>query len=75
MNAAGRILVVDPMLPANAEPHPNWLTDMLMLVMTRGRCRAEAEFRHLFDAAGLTLARIIATRSPNFILESICGGR
>jgi O-methyltransferase domain len=75
MNAAGRILVVDPMLPANAEPHPNWLTDMLMLVMTRGRCRTEAEFRHLFDAAGLTLARIIATRSPNFILESICGGR
>jgi O-methyltransferase domain len=75
MNAAGRILVVDPMLPANAEPHPNWLTDMLMLVLTRGRCRTEAEFRHLFEAAGLTLARIIVTRSPNFILESICGGR
>jgi hypothetical protein len=35
MNAAGRILVVDPMLPANAEPHPNCLTDMLMLVVTR----------------------------------------
>jgi hypothetical protein len=71
MNAGGRILVIDPMLPTNAEPHPNWLTDMLMLVVTRGRCRTEAEFRNLFDAAGLNLERIIATRSPNFILESM----
>ena len=74
MNAEGRILVIDPMLPANAEPHPNWLTDMLMLVVTRGRCRTEAEFRKLFDAASLSLARIIGTGSPNFILESICRG-
>ena len=75
MNAAGKILVIDPMLPANAEPHPNWLTDMPMLVVTRGRCRTESEFRKLFDAAGLSLARTIVTRSPNFILEGISHSR
>ena len=69
MNTAGRILVIDPMLPRDAEPHLNWFTDMLMLVVTRGRCRTEAEFRDLFNAAGLTLERVIPTRSSNFILE------
>ena len=70
MNAAGKILVIDPMLPAGNEPHPNWLADMISLTITRGRCRTEAEFRDLFDAVGLTLTRVIATRSPNFILEA-----
>jgi hypothetical protein len=71
MNVEGKILVVDPMLPAHSEPHPNWLTDMISLTITGGRCRTEAEFRNLFDAVGLTLARVVATRSPNFILEGV----
>jgi hypothetical protein len=71
MNTAGRILVIDPMLPRDAEPHLNWFTDMLMLVVTRGRCRTEAEFRDLFNAAGVTLERVIPTRSSNFILEGV----
>jgi hypothetical protein len=71
MNAGGKILVVDPMLPSDTEPHPNWLTDMISLTVTGGRCRTEAEFRKLFDAVGLTLVRVVATRSPNFILEGI----
>jgi O-methyltransferase len=71
MNTAGRILIIDPMLPGAAEPHLNWLTDMLMLAVTRGRCRTEAEFHDLFNAAGLTLERIVRTRSSNFILEGV----
>jgi hypothetical protein len=71
MSEAGRILVIDPMLPSNALPHINWLTDMLMLVVTRGRCRTEAEFRVLFNEAGLNLERIVPTRSPNFVLEGV----
>jgi hypothetical protein len=66
-----KILVIDPMLPAGTEPHPNWLTDMFGLAITGGQCRSEQEFRSLFDAAGLTLARVVATRSPNFILEGV----
>jgi hypothetical protein len=71
MNAAGKILVIDPMLPAGAEPHPNWLTDIFMMVAQGGRCRTEVDFRNLFDAVGLTTARVVATRSPNFILEGV----
>ena len=69
MNAASKILVIDPMLPASTEPHPNWLTDVIMLNTQAGRCRTEADFRNLFSAVGLTLSRVLATRSPNFILE------
>ena len=71
MNAAGKILVVDPMLPAGTEPHPNWLTDIFMMVSQGGRCRTEVDFHNLFDVVGLTLARVVATRSPNFILEGV----
>jgi hypothetical protein len=71
MSSGAKILVIDPMLPAGAEPHPNWLTDMISLSVTGGRCRTEAEFRNLFDEVGLTLARVVTTRSPNFILEAM----
>jgi hypothetical protein len=69
MNGAAKILVVDPMLPAGTDPHPNWLTDIFMMVAQGGRCRTEADFRNLFNAAGLRMTQVIATRSPNFILE------
>jgi O-methyltransferase len=72
MNAGAKILVIDPMLPDGTEPHPNWLTDMFGLAITGGQCRSEAEFRDLFDAVGLKLTRVVATRSPNFILEGVC---
>jgi hypothetical protein len=71
MNAGGKVLVVDPMLPDSSEPHPNWLTDMISLTISGGQCRAEAEFANLFNEVGLTLARVISTRSPNFILEAV----
>lgn len=71
MNSAGKILVVDPVLPSSTEPHPNWLTDMFGLAVTGGQCRTEAEFHDLFEAIGLRLTRVVATRSPNFILEGV----
>jgi hypothetical protein len=36
-----------------------------------GRIRTEAEFRALFTAAGLRLSNVIATASPNTILEGV----
>jgi hypothetical protein len=42
-----------------------------MLVLTGGRCRTEVEFRDLFSASGLALTRVIATRSPNFVVEGV----
>jgi O-methyltransferase/IclR-like helix-turn-helix domain-containing protein len=71
MRADSRVLVIDPMLPDGTEPHYNRLTDLLMLVVPGGRCRSEAEFRRLFDAAGLSVTQVIATGTSNFILEGI----
>lgn len=68
MKSAGKILVIDPMLPDGTIPHPNRLVDLLMMIIG-GQCRTESEFRRLFEASGLALTRTIATRSPNFILE------
>jgi hypothetical protein len=71
MRANSRVLVIDPMLPNGTEPHYNRLTDILMLVVPGGRCRSEAEFRELFDAAGLSVTQVIGTGTSNFILEGI----
>jgi len=71
MKPEGKVLVIDPMLPDGIEPHANRLVDMLMLVTTGGQCRTQAQFRHLFDASGFRLERVIATRSANFILEGV----
>jgi hypothetical protein len=71
MTRNSRVLVIDPMLPDGANTHPNWLTDMNMLVVYGGRCRTQDEFRSLFDTAGFELTKVIATNSPNFILEAM----
>ncbi len=72
MPKAGRILVIDPLVPAGDQPSPNKLLDLLMLAVMGsggGRERTEAEFRELFEAAGFRLARVIPTRSRMSILE------
>jgi hypothetical protein len=71
MNAGGKVLVIDPMLPDGTEPHLNWLVDLNMFVSTGGQCRTQAQFRDLFDASGFKLARVVPTRSANFILEGV----
>jgi hypothetical protein len=71
MRTDSRILVIDPMVPDGIKPHYNRLTDLLMLVVPGGRCRPEREFRKLFDAAGLSISRVIDTGSSNFILEGV----
>jgi hypothetical protein len=68
----GKVLVVEMVLPPGNDPSPAKSFDLLMLLANRGgRVRTEAEFRALFTAAGLRLTRVIATASPNTILEGV----
>jgi O-methyltransferase domain len=68
----GRVLVVEMVMPPGNDPSPARSFDLLMLLANEeGRVRTEAEFRDLFAAAGLRLARVIPTASPNFILEGV----
>ena len=67
---AGKVLVVEMVMPPLGEPGPATTFDILMLLANKGgRIRTEAEFRKLFADAGLKLDRSIATRSPNVLLE------
>ena len=67
MRPQGRVIVVDPMLPDDNSPHPNWLVDTSMLVVQGGACRTERQFSVLFESTGSAMSRVLATRSPTFI--------
>lgn len=72
MSQSGKVLVVEMLMPSSNEPSPARSFDILMLLnQPGGRIRTETEFRELFAAAGLRLSRVIATASPNSILEGI----
>ena len=71
MRRNGRVLVVECIVPDGNESSFSKLLDLNMMVMTGGRERTEQEFRDLFDAAGLTLSRVVKTASPLSILEAI----
>jgi hypothetical protein len=68
----GKVLVVEMVMPSGDDPSPARSFDLLMLLANQGgRVRTEAEFRDLFAAAGLRLAQVIPTASPNSILEGV----
>jgi len=45
------------------------LIDRTMLVVHGGRERTEEEFRHLFEAAGFTVTRVVPTASDVRVIE------
>jgi hypothetical protein len=69
MPRGGRVLVIEQIVPPWNEWSGIKFGDLEMLVLTHGRERTEAEFRALFAAAGLRLARIVPTASELSILE------
>ena len=73
INAGGRVLVIEMLLPPGNDPSPIKAFDVLMmLAQPKGaRIRTEPEFRDLFAAAELRLTRVIPTTSPNSILEGV----
>jgi hypothetical protein len=68
----GKVLVVEMVMQPGNEPSVSKAFDIRMLMLHRGgRVRTEAEFRRLFEAAGLRLARVVPTPSPNSVLEGV----
>ncbi len=71
MRPNGRVLAAEIVLePDNPDPFP-YLLDLQMLVVITGRERTEAEFRALYEAAGLHLTRIIPTASMFSLIEGV----
>lgn len=68
---AGRVIVMEMVVPRGNAPHPSKFMDLNLLVLTEGRERTQTEFRALFKAAALRLTRIIRTAGPLCILEGV----
>ena len=65
MPDAGRLLLVEAILPDRAREGPEAIRmDLHMLILMGARERTEAEYRRLLADAGLTLRRVFPTASP-----------
>lgn len=71
MNATGKLLVAEQVIPPGNEPFSGKLIDLHMLVTLGGCERTEAEYQKLFEAAGFSLSKIIPTRSNVSIIEGV----
>lgn len=71
MNAGGRVLIVEVVVPEGKEPHYSKVLDLEMLASPGGVERTAKEYEEILASAGLRLTRIIQTRSPFSIIESV----
>ena len=69
MHPAGRIFVIEVVVPGDDAASIAKTHDINMLVLTGGRERTELEYRALFEAAGLDLIGVSRTRLGVGILE------
>jgi hypothetical protein len=70
LEEGGKIIVVDLLLPKGKLPvFPALLDVQMMLLSGSAHLRDEDEYRSLFDLAGLRVARLVPTQSPNTIIE------
>ena len=71
MRQGGPVLVIETvLLPGKGSSHEKFI-DLQLMNLLPGQERYEHQFRTLFEAAGLQLARIIPTTSPYSIMEAI----
>jgi O-methyltransferase domain/Dimerisation domain len=67
----GRVLLVETVIAPASGHSFDRLLDLNMLVISGGRERSEAEYRALFDAAGLRLTKIVPTLCPLSVIEGV----
>jgi SAM-dependent methyltransferase len=67
---AGKLVLVEMVIPPDNRPSPAQAMDLNMLVMHGGRERSETEYRDLLHAAGFRLERVLPTHSPFNVIEA-----
>ncbi|KUM28489.1 ubiquinone/menaquinone biosynthesis protein [Mesorhizobium loti] len=70
MPTHGRVLVAETLVPPGDQPAQVKFLDVVMLAVTGGLERTEAQYASLFEGAGLRLERVIDTGAPISILEA-----
>jgi len=72
MPSAGRILIVERLIPENrSDPVPTLLSDINMLVLTGGQERTNAEYGRLLHHAGLRLGNVQPVAFPYGVIEGL----
>jgi O-methyltransferase domain/Dimerisation domain len=66
---AGRLLVVEGVVPPGNGPSFTKMLDLNMLVIPGGKERTEAEYRELYEKAGFRLTRVVPTRAEVSVIE------
>ncbi len=67
----GKLLLAEAVVPESGEPHFSKFFDLIMLTMTGGRERTEAEWTTLLSKAGFKIEQIIPTESFLSIIETV----
>jgi SAM-dependent methyltransferase len=67
---AGKLLLVEMVIPSDNRPSPAQAMDLNMLVILGGQERTKEQFERLFQATGFRLDRIIPTHSPFNVIEA-----
>ena len=68
---SGRVILLEFVIDPGNEPSLGKWIDLEMLTMAGGRERTEAEYAELFAKAGLRLARVVRTPSPQCVIEAV----
>jgi hypothetical protein len=71
MAPGAKLLVVEGVVPPGNGPSFTKLLDLTMLVIPGGKERTEAEYRDLYQRAGLRLTRVVPTRSEVSVIEGV----
>jgi O-methyltransferase len=71
MHPAGRLVVVEIVLPPTNEPHIGPLIDLNMMVMTGGAERTGAEYRDLLTRSEFRMEGVVGTGSPFSVIEAV----
>jgi hypothetical protein len=71
MKPAGRLLIVEMVIPEGNTPHPGKMLDMMMLVAPGGQERTEPEYRALLGKAGFRLTKVVPTASAVSVVEAM----
>ena len=69
VSPGGRVLVIEMVVPEDDKPSPAKSFDMAMMVFLAGAERTPAEYKAMFENAGLALTSITPTASPVSVVE------
>jgi hypothetical protein len=67
----GKLLLIESIIPPGNAPSPAKFMDVIMLLMTGGWERTQAEYAALLRSSGFELTRVIPTHSMSSIIEAV----